>query len=288
MNRRDAIRRVVLAGGLAAAAGRSNLGLADRQNDAAGEYRLVWSDEFDGPDGSLPNPKFWTYDVGGSGWGNHELETYTNRPENAFIRNGNLVIRALKETHTGPDGITRHYTSARIKTQGLLDWTYGRFEARIKLPYGQGMWPAFWMLGSDIEKIGWPACGEIDIMENIGREPSTVHGTVHGPSAKGEFSIGAPYSLANGERFAEDYHLFAVEWEAKAIRFYVDGNFYEFAMPANLLPGSWWPFEQPFFLILNVAVGGRWPGNPDSTTVFPQPMLVDYVRVYQRKKLPAS
>jgi beta-glucanase (GH16 family) len=145
---------------------------------------LVWSDEFSSPDVSLPDPKKWTYDIGGKGWGNEELEYYTNRKENARIENGNLVITALKETYTGADGLTREYTSARLKTQGLFAQTYGRFEARIKIPEGQGMWPAFWMLGEDITSAGWPKCGEIDIMENVGKEPGTVHGSLHGPSTE--------------------------------------------------------------------------------------------------------
>jgi len=138
------------------------------------DWRLVWSDEFNGADGSLPDKTKWTYDIGGNGWGNHELEYYTDRPANAEIRNGSLLITARKEKFTGADGVTREYTSARLKTQTLFAQTYGRFEARIKIPAGEGMWPAFWILGDDISKIGWPKCGEIDIMENIGKEPSTV------------------------------------------------------------------------------------------------------------------
>jgi beta-glucanase (GH16 family) len=257
-----------------------------RTDDGASQpaWTLVWSDEFDGEDGSAPDPANWTYDtgVGSNGWGNHELEYYTSRsPENVVIQNGNLVITALRETYTGPDGITREYTSARLKTQDLFSLAYGRFEARIQIPYGQGLWPAFWMLGDNIRDVGWPASGEIDIMENIGREPSAVHGTIHGPGYSGGSGIGASYTLPDDQRFADDFHVFAIEWEPGAIRFYVDDTLYKTTTPDNLPAGRAWVFDHPFFLILNVAVGGDWPGNPDSTTVFPQTMLVDYIRVYQ-------
>ena len=243
---------------------------------------LTWSDEFNGPDGSLPDPKKWVIETGGGGWGNNELETYTNRAQNVHIQNENLVITSIKETLTGADGVTRPYTSARIKTAKLFEQKYGRFEARIKIPQGQGMWPAFWMLGNDIEKAGWPASGEIDIMENIGKEPSTVHGTIHGPGYSGDKGPSAAYTLPSG-KFADDYHVFAVEWEPAAIRFYVDDNLYVTRTPADLPAGTKWVYDHPFFILLNVAVGGDWPGNPDQTTVFPQTMLVDYVRVYEKR-----
>ncbi len=245
-------------------------------------WTLVWSDEFNTANGSLPDPTKWTYDVGGNGWGNNELEYYTNRAVNASIQNGNLAITALKETYTGPDNVTRNYTSARLKTQGLFNQTQGRFEARIKLPAGQGMWPAFWMLGNNIDAVGWPACGEIDIMENIGKEPSIVHGSAHGPGYTGGTGVGSQYSLPSGQPLSADYHIYAVEWETNVIRFYLDSTLYETITPASLPSGSPWVFDHPFFLLLNVAVGGDWPGSPDSTTVFPQTMLVDYVRVYKR------
>ncbi len=251
---------------------------------AAGQQRwvLVWSDEFDGPSGSAPDVTKWTYDTGGGGWGNNELETYTDRPQNAHLQDGMLIIQALKETFAGPDGITRNYTSARLKTQGLFRQTYGRFEARIKISYGQGLWPAFWMLGDNIGKVGWPNCGEVDIMENIGREPSIIHGTIHGPGYSDGSGITASYALPADQRFADDFRIFAVEWEPNVIRFYVDSNLYKTTTPADLPPGTTWVFDHPFFLILNVAVGGNWPGSPDSSTAFPQTMQVDYVRVYQR------
>ena len=245
-------------------------------------WSLVWSDEFDGPSGSAVDSSKWSFDIGGNGWGNNELETYTDRTVNAHVEGGLLVIKALKETFTGTDGITRNYTSARLLTKNKFTQAYGRFEARIKIPYGQGIWPAFWMLGDNIGTVGWPTCGEIDIMENIGKEPSIVHGTFHGPGYSGAQGISAAYALPNGQKFSDDFHTFAVEWEPNVVRFYVDGLLYKTRTPADLPAGKSWVFDHPFFIILNVAVGGGFPGNPDATTVFPQQMLVDYVRVYQR------
>jgi beta-glucanase (GH16 family) len=245
-------------------------------------WTLVWSDEFNGPDGSSFDRTKWVAETGGDGWGNQELEYYTNRSENASVHDGNLVIRALAEKYTGPDGVKRNYTSARLKTFGKFSQTYGRFEARIKIPYGQGMWPAFWMLGDDIDKVGWPACGEVDIMENAGKEPAIIHGSIHGPGYVGGAGIEAPYTLSAKQRFADDFHIFSIEWDTESISFYVDKDLYVRRTRANLQPGWKWVFDKPFFLILNLAVGGDWPGNPDETTVFPQTMLVDYVRVYQR------
>ncbi len=245
------------------------------------KWKLTWSDEFNGSNDSAIDPSKWVIEVGGNGWGNHELEYYTNRPQNVFIKDGNLVIQARQESYTGADGMSRNYTSARLKTAGKFSQAYGRFEARIRIPSGQGMWPAFWMLGDDIGKAGWPACGEIDIMEKFGKEPSTVHGTLHGPGYSATDGITAPYKLPEGRRFADDFHVFAVEWEANAIRFYADDALYVTRTRSDLPPGRKWVFDHPYFLLLNVAVGGDWPGNPDATTAFPQTMLVDYVRVYQ-------
>jgi beta-glucanase (GH16 family) len=245
------------------------------------QWQLVWSDEFNGANGSSPDPANWTYDIGGGGWGNDELESYTNRPVNVHVQDGNLVITALEENYIGPDGITCPYTSARIKTQGLFSQAFGKFEARIRVPYGQGMWPAFWMLGSNFGQVPWPTSGEMDIMENIGNEPSTIHGTVHGPGYSGDQGITGSFTLPNGARFADDFHIFSLEWEPTQIRFYVDGTLYKTVSPSDLPAGAPWVFDHPFFIILNVAVGGDWPGNPDSTTIFPQTMLVDYLRVYE-------
>jgi len=231
------------------------------------QWALVWQDEFDGP--ALDTTK-WVADTGASGWGNAELERYTAPPGNVRIENGNLVIEARHDST---------YTSARLKTQGKASWTYGRVEARIQIPRGQGIWPAFWMLGENVTSVGWPGCGEIDIMENIGREPARVHGTVHGPGYSGANGVGTSYDLHAGA-FADDFHVYAIEWEGQAIRWYVDGALYLTITPASV--SGTWVFNHRFFIILNVAVGGYWPGNPDATSTFPQVMRVDYVRVYQR------
>jgi beta-glucanase (GH16 family) len=248
-------------------------------------YTLVWSDEFNGADGSSPDSSKWTYDTGGKGWGNSELECYTNLAQNAQMKGGNLVITAMNQPgYACNDGTFRDYTSARLKTQGLFSQAYGRFEARIRIPKGQGMWPAFWMLGNNVTSVGWPTCGEVDIMENIGREPGTVHGSLHGPSTVSNTSDAtAPFSLPAGQSFSDDFHLYAVEWEPGTVRFYVDSNLYSTFTQAQWPAGGTWAFDHPFFVILNVAVGGTWPGSPDATTVFPQQMLVDYVRVYTKQ-----
>jgi len=245
-------------------------------------WSLTWSDEFNGRGSTVDSTK-WSFESGGGGWGNKELQSYTNHSANAEVLHGSLVIKALKETFTGADGITRNYTSARLITRNSFTQTYGRFEARIQIPYGQGIWPAFWMLGNDLHAAGWPACGEIDIMENIGREPSTVHGTLHGPGYAGANGLTASYTLSS-RKFSDGYHAFAIEWEPNVIRFYVDGRLYKTRTPADLPAGKAWVFNHPFFLILNVAVGGNFPGYPDATTIFPQLMKVDYVRVYQRRR----
>ena len=260
------------------------MGNAYAREKAPKGYVLAWSDEFNAKTGSLPDPKKWTYDIGGSGWGNHELEYYTNRPENARIEHGHLVITAQREDFAAPDGAKFLYTSTRLKTQGLFAQAYGRFEARIKIPRGQGIWPAFWMLGEDITTNGWPKCGEIDIMENIGREPATNHGSLHGPSSAHPTSdLTKTTSLAEGKKLADKFHLYAVEWEPTAVRFYLDDHLYATFAAADWPAGGTWVFDHPFFIILNVAVGGDWPGSPDSTSRFPQKMLVDYVRVYKRQ-----
>jgi beta-glucanase (GH16 family) len=241
--------------------------------DPAPPWLLVWSDEFDGENINTEN---WTYDIGGTGWGNAELQYYTDRPENARIEDGILVIEARREEERFQG---REYTSARLKTQGLQTWTYGRIEARIQIPRGQGIWPAFWMLGSNIATVSWPGCGEIDVMENIGREPKIVHGTIHGPGYSGANGVGNSYPHPEGEAFADDFHVYAVEWEPEELRWYVDDAHYG-TVTTDDVPGEW-VYDHPFFIILNVAVGGHWPGYPDDTTEFPQQMRVDYVRVYE-------
>ena len=259
-------------------------GWLEQKQKAPEGYTLVWSDEFNGKDGSLPDASKWTYHIGGSGWGNHELEYYTNRAENVRIEDGKLVITARQEPYTAPEGAKFNYTSARLKTEGLFSQTYGRFEARIKLPAGQGIWPAFWMLGENISTAGWPKCGEIDIMENVGKEPAINHGSLHGPSSMNATSDStATVSLPAGQKLSDAFHIYTVEWDPGAVRFYLDSNLYATFTAAQWPAGGTWVFDHRFFLILNVAVGGDWPGSPDTTTVFPQTMLVDYVRVYKRK-----
>jgi beta-glucanase (GH16 family) len=240
-------------------------------------YQLVWSDEFDVPDGSAPDPGKWNHSTGGSGWGNGELEYYTDSVNNAYVSAGMLVIQTRQESMMGRD-----YTSARLNTMVYGQWTYGRFEIRARLPDTQGIWPAFWLLPALARYGSWPAGGEIDIMELIGSEPGRVYGTLH--YGNPHQSIGGHYDLSAGQVFADDFHVFALEWEPSQIRWYVDGALYQTAdewftsKPNAPFPA---PFDQPFYLILNVAVGGNWPGSPDSTSVFPQSMHVDYVRVYQ-------
>jgi beta-glucanase (GH16 family) len=240
-------------------------------------WKLVWHDEFDGRSGSLPDAH-WVFETGGSGFGNNQQEFDTARAENAALDGqGNLVITARKERYMG-----KSYTSARLKTQGKFVHTYGRYEARMRLSFGQGMWPAFWLLGVDINSADWPACGEIDIMENLGREPNIVHGTLHGPGHSDGNSVSAAYQLTGGDRFADAYHVFAIEWEKDVVRWYVDDKLYQTRKPSDLPKGAQWVYDHDFFILLDLAVGGQWPGNPDATTTFPQLLRVDYVRVYDR------
>jgi beta-glucanase (GH16 family) len=250
-------------------------------------WQLTWSDEFNAPDGSSPDPANWSFAIGGKGYGNHELETYTNRPVNAHQQDGHLVITAQKEDLTGPDGILRHYTSARISTRGRFSQTYGRFEARIQLPTGKGIWPAFWLLGNDANTAGWPNCGEIDIIENIGN-PTEIHSTIHGPGYSRDQGITAKYTLPPGESVHSDFHLYAVEWAPNDLKFFFDNHLITERTPADLPPGTHWVFDRPFFIILNLATGGDWPGDPDATTTLPQQMLVDYVRVYKSTPSPTT
>lgn len=252
--------------------------LTHQSISAPSPWKLAWHDEFN--TGQLDLKK-WSYVNGGNGFGNDELEYYTSRPDNASLMNGMLVIQAIKEPYRGSDGISRPYTSARLQTAGKFAQTYGRFEARIKIPCGQGMWPAFWMMGEG--DLPWPNGGEIDIMENIGREPSTVHGTIHGPGYSGAKGISSSFELVGGKRFCDDFHVFAIEWEPDVIRWYSDDHLYKTVTPSDLPPGTHWVYDRPFYLLLNLAIGGSWPGNPDDSTVFPQSMYVDYVRVYRKQ-----
>lgn len=233
-------------------------------------WELSWSDEFTGAAGQLPDATKWNYDTGGGGWGNQELETYTDKPANVSLDgNGHLVITAK------PD-----LTSSRIKTKGLFDLQYGKIEASIKLPAGTGMWPAFWMLGSDIDTNTWPSCGEIDIMEANGVKPTIVHGTIHGPGYSGGSCLTSSYTLKSG-RIDTDYHLYAVEWSSSSIKFFVDGVQYSEFKPKDASP-SQWVFNKKFFLILNLAIGGNFVSNPSASAItLPKSMYVDYVRVYK-------
>jgi len=234
---------------------------------------LIMSDEFD-VDGA-PDSSLWTYDIGRgqNGWGNNEFQFYTDRPENIKVENGMLHIIAREESFQGAS-----YTSARIKTQGLFEKTYGRFEARIQLPWGQGIWPAFWLLGNDCEQNTWPLCGEIDIMEYRGQFPTRIDGSVHGPGYSAGEAITKSYFLEN-DRFDTGFHIFGIEWGPDFINFYVDDALYNQITP-NDVPGAW-VFDHPFYIIMNVAVGGSYVGPPNSETQFPQTMLVDYIRVYE-------
>ncbi|MBQ0991325.1 family 16 glycosylhydrolase [Micromonospora sp. PSH03] len=246
----------------------------DRAEAAIGP--ISWQDEFNSPAGTPVDQNKWRFDTGGGGWGNNERQYYTNSTSNAVHDGqGNLVITARRDN---PANYQCHYgrceyTSARLLTAATFTQTYGRFEARIKVPRGQGIWPAFWMLGTG---GGWPDAGEIDIMENIGREPNTVYGTVHGPGYSGGGGITGSRTL--GAPLADTFHTYRVDWEPNVITWYVDGVQYHRVDPARL-GGNRWVFDHPFFMILNVAVGGNWPGYPDGSTQFPQQMLVDYVRV---------
>lgn len=261
---------VILAGGLRALA-------ADQAPAERPGWKLVWADEFD-HDGR-PDPQHWSYDVGGGGWGNHELEYYTdNRPENARVEHGVLILEARKEAWKG-----NAYTSARLVTKGKGDWTYGRFEVRARLPEGRGTWPAIWMLPTtwDLGDGGWPDNGEIDVMEHVGYDPGVIHGSTHSR---------AHYWRENTQRtattrvpdFATAFHTYAMEWDAKEIRMFVDDRLY-FTSPNDGSGWKSWPFFRDFHFVLNVAVGGDWGGEKGvDESIFPQRMEVDYVRVYQR------
>lgn len=254
---------------------------SDSATSRANAATTTWSDEFNGAAGTAPSSSKWTQETGGGGFGNHELQYYTNSTNNAALDgNGNLVITARKNSDSGLQCWygTCQYTSARLNTAKTFTQKYGHFESRIKVPRGQGVWPAFWMLGDDLGSAGWPNSGEIDIMENIGKEPNTVHGTIHGPGYSGAGGVGAAYTLPNGKSFADDFHVFAVDWSPSKITWSVDGQVYQTRTPSDV-SGKKWVFDHPFFMILNFAVGGDWPGSPDSGTSFPQTTTVDYVRV---------
>jgi beta-glucanase (GH16 family) len=261
-------------------AGAADTGAPDTGDDTAiPGWTLTWSDEFDGADGTAADPSKWVHEVGGGGWGNDELEYYTDGTQNAVVQGGNLVITATT------DGASQYqcsygtcqYTSARLKTEGIFSQQYGRFEARVQMPTGQGLWPAVWMLGENIDTVSWPTCGEIDFMETIGSDIGTNHGSLHAPN----WDPTGTLSLQNGATFAQDFHTFAIEWAAGTVQFFVDDQSYETQNQSDVGGGTW-EFDHPFFFVMNVAVGGQWPGSPDSTTTFPQTMKIDWVRAYTK------
>lgn len=241
-------------------------------------WALVWNDEFNGS--SIDAAK-WNHEVNASGGGNNELQYYTQRKKNSFVENGNLVIEAHRERFMDVEG-TRDYTSARMTTRGRGDWKYGRFEIRARLPKGQGIWPAIWMMPTASEYGGWAASGEIDIMEIIGSKPDLLHGTLHfGGSYPNNQSSGSSHQLSSGS-LSSEFHTYAIEWKEGEIRWYIDDFLYSRKTEWNSANAAYpAPFDKEFFMILNVAVGGNWPGSPDASTVFPQRMEVDYVRVYE-------
>lgn len=232
---------------------------------------LVWRDEFNATALDLND---WKFETGGSGWGNNELQYY--RPNNTLFSAGKLIIEARREDFSGSA-----YTSSRIITQGKKEFQFGRIDIRAALPQGQGIWPALWMLGANIGTVGWPACGEIDIMEMVGHEPNRVHGTAHyGPNTNQHIYQGNSKVLPDNAKFSDEFHVFSLIWEQDRIRWLIDDvQFYEIT-PTNVAPMAY-PFNEKFFFIFNLAVGGQWPGNPDATTTFPQRLIVDYVRVFQ-------
>jgi beta-glucanase (GH16 family) len=267
------------------------LTLTQAADGPSGNWNLVWSDEFNG---TSINTNIWTCDIGNghNGWGNNELQYYTARPQNIYVSNGLLHIVAQRQPYQGC-----HYTSAKIRTRGHFSQKYGRFEIRARLPMGKGYWPAFWLMPEGDAYGPWAASGEIDVMENKGADPSKVLGTIHfgGSYPRNTHSHGPPYIFPAGDSVA-NFHLYAVEWTTNGIRWYVDDHLYE-------TQTAWWsssgpasaavrnpypaPFNQPFFLILNLAVGGNFDGNPDAATIFPGEMQVDYVRVYDEAPLPS-
>lgn len=236
-------------------------------------YTLAWSDEFNG---NVVDRTNWGYETGNGGWGNNELENYTSSTKNSFVSNGNLIIEARKEK-VG----TANYTSARMITKGRKDFKYGRIDIRAKLPKGQGIWPALWMLGSNIDVVSWPACGEIDMMELLGDNPSKMYSTLHwGGDGNQNKSKGTNYTLSGGS-FDQQFHVYSMDWKQDSIKIFIDDVKIYAASSSDFVGATSNPFNNNFFFIFNIAVGGDWPGSPDATTVFPQRMVVDYVRVFQ-------
>lgn len=234
--------------------------------DSYPNLTLVWGDEFNGSSLSQGN---WTYETGGGGWGNNELQTYRDGTNNATVANGRLVIEAKKENG--------NYTSARIITKGKQSFKYGRVDIRARLPQGQGIWPALWMLGENFPTVGWPACGEIDIMELVGHQPNRVHGTVHWENAGSHAEYGDNTTLSSGT-FSDEFNVFSIIWDSQSIKWYMNDNLFN---TITITDSELSEFQEEFFFIFNIAVGGNWPGNPDANTQFPQKMTVDYIRVFQ-------
>lgn len=244
---------------------------------------LVWSDEFDGVAGSLPDPTVWSAELGGGGWGCGQSQTYTDHPTNGSLDGeGHLALVARREPCRDDGGLVADVdgtvTSARLVTKGRLHLRYGRIEARIKVPPGRGLWPAFWMLGADIDEVGWPECGEIDVMEVVGSQPTVVHGTLHGPGYAGlEHGVGHGHDV--GVDLAAHFHVYGVDWTPGRITWRLDGVPYS-TLTRDDVPGDRWPFTHDFFLLINLAVGGDWPSNAGDAPPLPATMLVDWVRVY--------
>jgi beta-glucanase (GH16 family) len=274
-------------------------GTANVCGSAPSGWTLAWSDEFDGPNGSAPDSTKWVYDIGwgDGGWGNNELEYYTSGRDNSFLQGGSLVIEARTDD-LQPSMVCGsspcNYTSARMKTLGTFSQQYGRFEARIKIPTGSGMWPAFWMMGTDFPTVDWPACGEIDVMENWGSDGTVIAGTTHDPGANSENGISGEYTFSSLTTVANDYHVYAIEWDVNAVKFFVDTTEYHCVRKPSAPSSSCgaisgtvanaphtWPFDKPFFMLLNLAIDSSSDNRPNSSTKFPAQMLVDYVRVYK-------
>ncbi len=254
------------------------IGVASCTTKSPGKWQLVWQDEFNG---DHVDPARWEFEVNANGGGNNELQYYVTN--NASVKDGSLVIEARKEEYIGPEG-TRQFTSSRMRTKGQGDWKYGRFEMRAKLPTGQGYWPAFWMLPTDEAYGGWPHSGEIDIMEIVGHKPDTLYGTLHYANPERNHTYrGTNTTLAVGT-FADAFHTFRLDWETNTMRWYLDNRLYQtqtnWTSGTNVFPA---PFDQRFHIVINLAVGGNWPGNPNTNTIFPQAMIVDYVRVYRKQ-----
>ena len=257
-------------------AGSANVALSAEPTsfDLSASDAPSWSDEFRGPAGNGPSRRKWSFDRGGGGWGNDELETYTASRRNSRLDGrGHLTIVARRV------GGERRFTSARLKTRGKYSFRFGRVAIRAKLPAGRGLWPAFWMLGHDFPGVDWPFCGEIDVMEMLGQNPRRVHGYVHGPGSLAEEGVGGSKRVRRS--LARGYHVYSADWSAERITFSLDGFPYATVARATYPPGQTWAFDRPMFLLLNLAVGGEWPGPPGRSTRFPARMKVDWVRVWE-------